>query len=119
MASSLNIIGNHKIEFNNGQNVIKQVEELLGIEVKNGTYKTLNGKEKTVNESDIELYSSYEHLQYNFEKWKMVKIISTYIPCYEITILEKTALLYSNILIKYWKPLLLMIKVEKPNMNIL
>jgi hypothetical protein len=107
MASSLFIIGNHQIQFDNPRSIIKDIEELLDIEIMDGTYKNLGGQPKTVKFDEAKFYSSFEHFEHNFDNWNMVKIISNYKPCYEIIIYRKTILLCTNILIKYWRHLLL------------
>ncbi len=107
MANGLHIIGNHQIDFISAKHVIGQFEEWSGIKVEDGTYKTLNSTPKSLIESEAKFYCSYNHSEYNFEQGKMVKIISNYTPCSEIIILSKTILFNTNLLIKYWKPLLL------------
>lgn len=117
MASSLDIIGNHKIEFDNPKNIIKRIEASLGIKVKDGSYSTLNDKPKNPEFDKALFYSSFEHFEHNFNNWKMVKIISNYDPCYEIKIYKKTILINTNLLVKYWKPVLLDLPKEDSRVN--
>lgn len=72
-----------------------------------GTYDYLKDQPKTLMLDDVKFYNSFEHNEYNFRKWKIVKLISNYEPCYEIIICKKTTLLFTNILMKYWRPILL------------
>lgn len=106
MASSLNIIANHRIQFTTPEHVIEQFEKSLNVQVLNRNGKDLHSILKTENFNESKFYVNKESLKNNFEKWNYVEIMSNYKPLYNFKILKKTILIFTNLLIKYWRPLL-------------
>ncbi|MDA9774608.1 hypothetical protein N9B82_06585 [Saprospiraceae bacterium] len=106
MASSLNIIANHKIEFDSPEYVIEQFGNSLNIELLEGNRRDLHSLPQTDNFDEAKFYVSAESLGQNFEKWKHVEVLSNYKPLHNFKIFCKTIQIFTNILVKYWRPLL-------------
>lgn len=106
MASSLNIIANHRIQFDNPEYVIEQFEKCLNIQTFEGNRRDLHSIPKTENFNEAKFYVYKEGLQDNFEKWNYVEVLSNFKPLYNFKIFKKTILIFTNILVKYWRPLL-------------
>ncbi len=106
MASSLNIIVNHKFQFEDPEYVIKQFENLLNTQVVDCNRKDLHIEPKTEKFNEAKYYVSQDSLLQNFENWNYVEILSNYKPLYNFKIFKKTILIFTNLMIKYWRPLL-------------
>jgi hypothetical protein len=106
LASSLNIIVNHKFQFDDPEFVIRQFEKSMNIQVLDGNRKDLHSEPKTEIFSEAKFYVSQDSLHQNFKKWDYVEILSNYKPLYNFKIFKKTILIFSNLMIKYWRPLL-------------
>jgi len=106
LASSLNIIANHRIQFDNPEYVIEQFEKCLNIQTFEGNRRDLHSIPKTENFNEAKFYVYKEGLQDNFEKWNYVEVLSNFKPLYNFKIFKKTILIFTNILVKYWRPLL-------------
>jgi len=106
LASSLNIIANHKIQFDYPESVIEQFRNLINIELLEDNRRDLHSILKTEIFDEAQFYVSRESLKQNFEKWGYVEILSNYKPLYNFKIFRKTIQIFTNILIKYWRPLL-------------
>lgn len=106
MASSLNIIADHRIQFDNPENVIEQFEKCLNIQTFAGNRRDLHNITKTDNFYEAKFYVHEESLQDNFKKWNYVEVLSNYKPLYNFKIFKKTILIFTNLMIKYWRPLL-------------
>jgi len=106
LASSLNIIVNHKFQFNDPKLVIRQFEKSLNIQVVDGNRKDLHSEPKTENFSEAKFYVHQDSLHQNFNTWNYVEILSNYKPLYNFKIFKKTILIFTNLMIKYWRPLL-------------
>ena len=106
MASSLNIIANHKFQFDDPEVVINQFEKSLNIQVLDGNRRDLHSEPNTENFNEAKYYVSQDSLHQNFKKWDYVEILSNYKPLYNFKIFKKTILIFTNLMIKYWRPLL-------------
>ena len=106
MASSLNIIVNHKFQFDDPEIVVKQFEKSLNIQVMEGNRRDLHSEPKTENFSEAKYYLTQDCLHQNFNKWNYVEVLSNYKPLYNFKIFKKTILIFTNLMIKYWRPLL-------------
>jgi hypothetical protein len=74
--------------------------------VLDGNRKDLHNGPKTESFNEAKFYVSQDSLRHNFEKWNYVEILSNYKPLYSFMIFEKTILIYTNLLIKFWRSLL-------------
>jgi hypothetical protein len=106
LASSLNIITNHRIQFDNPKFIIEQFEKCLNIKVVEGNRRDLHSVSKTDKFNEAKFYIHKESLEENFRKWNYVEVLSNYRPLYNFKIFKKTILIFTNLMIKYWRPLL-------------
>lgn len=106
MASSLNIIANHRMQFDKPEYVIEQFERSLNIQTFEGNTRYLQSIPKTEHFNEAKFYVNNKDLQENFEKWNYIEVLSNYKPLYNFKVFKKTILIFTNILIKYWRPLL-------------
>ena len=78
MGSLLGIVGNHKLNFSSGKDVINQFQSILNVEIKNGTYQSNEVKNKHEDPNQIEYFVALDYLDQNFERWKEVRLMTNY-----------------------------------------
>ena len=107
MSSALEIIGNHKLKFNSGKEVINQFQSILNATIKDGTYQSNEVNYQHEDRNQIEYFVALDHLEKNFNTWKTVKVMTNYKYSSEINIYEKALSFNNRCGYKYWKENLL------------
>ncbi len=102
MGSLLEIVGNHKLQFNAGKDVVNQFQSILNVKIKNGTYQSHEVRNKQEDRNQIEYFVALDSLEQNFKRWKEVKIMTNYKYCSEINFYEKTLRFNNGCRYKYW-----------------
>jgi hypothetical protein len=103
MGSILEIVGNHKLNFSSGKEVVNQLQSIFDIEIKNGTYQSNEVKNKHEDSNKIEYFIALDYLEQNFDRWKEVKLMTNYKFCSELNIHRKTLKFSTGCRYKYWK----------------
>jgi hypothetical protein len=102
MGSLLEIVGNHKLNFSSGKDVVNQIQSILNVEIKNGTYQSNEVKNKHEDPNQIEYFVALDYLEQNFDRWKEVKLMTNYKYSSEINIHGKTLSFNNGCRYKYW-----------------
>lgn len=100
MATLLNIYGNHRLEFNSGKQLIEDISKRLNIKINDGGYQDIG--EKTSDIDNITFFTLYNHLEYNFEKWNKVMILTNYEYCSQFNILKHSISYDTNFKYSNW-----------------
>ncbi len=102
MGSLLEIVGNHKLTFSSGKNIVNQFQSIFDVEIKNGTYQSHEVKDKHEDLNKIEYFVALDYLEQNFDRWNKVKLMTNYKFCSEINIHRKTLSFSNGCRYKYW-----------------
>ena len=117
MSTLLQIVGNHKLEFNSGQEAINLLVDNLNVEIADGNYDSDNVRNKVNEPSEIKYFVNFEHLDRNFNLWNAIKIHTNYKYCPEINLFRKTISFDNNCTYSNWKDVILKNDVSQDNKN--
>ena len=103
MGTTLNILGNHQLQFGSGHEAIEHFSHLTGQAVDHWDFHKHPPIKKTTDSEEIEFFVNYELLESNFDWYKEVKLYTSYAYCPDIFIYLKTLKFSNGCKYSYWQ----------------
>lgn len=96
MGTLLNIVSNHQLRFDSGLEGIKVFEKAVNQKVNDWNFKTDKALAKTSTVNQVTFSTNHEIIEYNFTRWKELRIFTNYQYCDEVKIYKNTIKFHST-----------------------
>lgn len=103
MGALLDILGDHSLDFQTPTYLLKEIENRLRVEIKDGNLNSLSGIEKTDSNEDMGYFTPHRHLSHNWNKHQKLVLLTNCRCCPEVQIFRNSLLIGTNFAYAHWR----------------